>query len=287
VALAETDPETAEAAIEDMAKKLLGRDRQLIFVSASLIHHLVKPANDPILGALALNFILKIRNFETIGKLAAELQSIIAPLGMTAAASGFVSGPKALSGNPFHFTTWPEAWVKLYMENDFLLMDPLPRWARGSGRALAWSDLIRILPPRDAGRRVIEAGAKFGYLDGMAIPMRGNDNSLGLITIGGTRPAIPPEEQAFLTIIGRAAFEAAERIEHGGGSGKAAPIMTDREVECLGLLVQGHSDRQIAKILGISETTVRFHLGNAREKTGAVSRTHMAALAVKQGFATF
>jgi len=259
----------------------------LIFVSASPIHLLVKPPNDPMLGAQALNFIMKIRKFGTMDKLAVELQSIIAPLGMTAAASGFVSGPKALSGNPFHFTTWPEAWVKLYMENDFLLMDPLPRWARGSGRALAWSELIRILPPRDAGRRVIEAGRKFGYLDGMAIPMRGHDNSLGLITIGGGRPSIPLVEQAFFTIIGRAAFEAAERIERGGDLGQAAPIMTDREIECLGLLVQGHSDRQIGKILGISETTVRFHIGNAREKTGAVSRTHMAALAVAQGFATF
>jgi len=239
------------------------------------------------LGAKALNFILKVRKLDSMPKLAAALQTLIAPLGMTAAASGFVSGPKALSGNPFHFTTWPPAWVKLYMENDFLLQDPLPRWARGSGRALAWSELIRILPPRDAGRRVIEAGAKFGYLDGMAIPMRGHDNALGLITFGGARPSIPPEEQALLTIIGRAAFEAAERIEHGGNSGKAAPIMTDREIECLGLLVQGHSDRQIAKILGISETTVRFHIGNAREKTGAVSRTHMAALAAAQGFAAF
>ncbi len=247
----------------------------------------MKTAGDPSLGEQALKFILKIRKLDSMPKLAAELQSIIAPLGMTAAASGFVSGPKALSGNPFHFTTWPEAWVKLYIENDFLMMDPLPRWARGSGRALAWSELIRILPPRDAGRRVIEAGRQFGYLDGMAIPMRGHDNSLGLITIGGTLPAISPEAQAFLTIIGRAAFEAAERIEHGGSAGKPAPIMTDREIECLGLLVQGHSDRQIAKILGISETTVRFHIGNAREKTGAVSRTHMAALAVAQGFASF
>jgi len=238
------------------------------------------------LGAQALNFIMKIRKFGTMDKLAVELQSIIAPLGMTAAASGFVSGPKALSGNPFHFTTWPEAWVKLYMENDFLLMDPLPRWARGSGRALAWSDLIRILPPRDDGRRVIEAGRRFGFLDGMAIPMRGNDNSLGLITFGGARPVIPPEAQVFLTIIGRAAFEAAERIEHGG-FGKPAPVMTHREIECLGLLVQGHSDRQIAKLLGIAQTTVRFHIGNAREKTGAVSRTHLAALAVAQGFVSF
>ncbi len=247
----------------------------------------MKPAIDQTLGAQALDFILEIRKFESMPKLAAALQSLIVPLGVTAVASGFVSGPKAVSGMPFHFTNWPEDWVKLYMENDFLLLDPLPRWARASGRALSWSELFRILPPRDAGRRVIEAARQFGYLDGMAIPMRADDNSLGLISFGSTRPSIAPAEQAFLTIIGRAAFDAAERIEHGGNTGKAAPIMTEREIECLGLLVLGHSDRQIGKILGISEATVRFHIGNAREKTGAVSRTHMAALAVAQGFATF
>jgi LuxR family quorum-sensing system transcriptional regulator CciR len=121
----------------------------------------------------------------------------------------------------------------------------------------------------------------------LLIPVRGEDNSLGLVAFGTPRASLSPAEQIFLTITGRAAFEAAERIEQGGVAGRAAPAMTEREIGCLALLVQGHSDREIAGILGVSEATVRFHLTNAREKTGAVSRTHMAALAVQFGYGSF
>ncbi len=239
------------------------------------------------LDGIALQFILKIAQATQMAEIATELEMIIAPLGITAAASGFVSGPKAASGNPFHFTNWSEAWIARYMESNFLLVDPLPRWARSSGRPITWSELFRILPPRDAGRLAIEAAASFGYVEGMAIPVRADNNALGLVAFGSSRPAITPAEQAFLTIVGRAAFEAAERIERGADISRVAPIMTEREIECLALLVHGHSDRDIASILGVSEPTVRFHIGNAREKTGAVSRTHMAALAVIQGYASF
>jgi DNA-binding CsgD family transcriptional regulator len=239
------------------------------------------------LGTVAIEFALQAQAHKTIPALAASLQAVVAPLDVTAAASGFVSGPRAASLNPFHFTNWPEEWVKIYTENGFLLDDPLPRWVRSAGRALSWSELFRVLPPRDAGRRVIEAAVRFGYLDGMAIPMRADDNYLGLVSFGSLRAEISPAEQVFLTIVGRAAFEAAERIERDGAAGRVAPIMTEREIECLGLLVQGHSDREIGKILGVSEATARFHLTNAREKSGAQSRTHMAALAMAQGYVSF
>jgi DNA-binding CsgD family transcriptional regulator len=63
--------------------------------------------------------------------------------------------------------------------------------------------------------------------------------------------------------------------------------MTEWEMTCLALLVQGHSDAEIGKMLGVSAPTVRFHLGNARGKCGATSRTHMAVLAVLQGFVAY
>jgi DNA-binding CsgD family transcriptional regulator len=239
------------------------------------------------LGAVAFEFAVQSQTMASIPELTAALQAAVLPLEVTAAASGFISGPRAASLQPFHFTNWPEAWVKTYVENAFLLADPLPRWARASGRALTWSALFRLLPARDAGRRVIEAASAFGFAEGMAIPMRADDNSLGLVSFGSLRPVITPAEQVFLTIIGRAAFEAAERIERGGEIGRVAAIMTEREIECLGLLVHGHSDREIGRILGVSEATARFHIGNAREKSGAVSRTHMAALATTQGYVSF
>jgi DNA-binding CsgD family transcriptional regulator len=239
------------------------------------------------LGRAAFDFAVQSQTKTSIPELTAALQAVSLPLGITAAASGYVSGPRAASLAPFHFTTWPEAWVKIYLENEFLLADPLPRWARASGRAITWSALFRILPPRDAGRRIIEAASAFGYAEGMAIPARGADNALGLVAFASSRPVITQAEQMFLTIIGRAAFEAAERIETGGKAGRVAAIMTEREIECLGLLVHGHSDREISRVLGVTEATVRFHIHNARQKSGAVSRTHMAVLATTQGYVSF
>jgi DNA-binding CsgD family transcriptional regulator len=229
-------------------------------------------------------FAVYVRDLDDMAQLAAETLETIEPLGMTAAASGIVAGPKANASSPFHFTNWPESWLSYYGANDFLLCDPLPRWARNSGVPVTWSALIAALPPRDPGRQVVIDAKRFGFTEGMAIPMRSADNSVGLISVGGPRDTLQPAEQVFLTLVARAAFEAADRIERGGEQARPAPMLSARELECVVLVVRGHSDAQIAKLLGLGETTVRFHLRNAREKLGAGSRSHLSAIAVAQGY---
>lgn len=243
-----------------------------------------EPDADDALAHRAWSFALGARRVTTMPALAGLVTATVRPLGMTAAASGYVSGPRATSGNPFHFTDWPDDWIAIYVAENFLNDDPLPRWARASGNAITWRDLIALLRPRDPGRRVVETGMRNGFTEGMAIPTRAADNSVGLVSIGGDRPPLTAAEQLCLTIIGRAAFEAGDRILRDGDPGAAAPILTAREMECLAALVQGHSDREISALLGISEPTIRFHLNNAREKLGAISRTHLAALAIAQGY---
>ena len=63
------------------------------------------------------------------------------------------------------------------------------------------------------------------------------------------------------------------------------PSFSPREIDCLSLLVLGHTDREIARSLSITHATVRFHLDSARRKSSARSRTHLAALAVSLGVA--
>jgi DNA-binding CsgD family transcriptional regulator len=203
---------------------------------------------------------------------------------MTAAASGLVSGVKAGSANPFHFADWPKDWVAYYTDNKLMVIDPVLRWARNSGAPLTWSDLYCTLSPRDPGHRVFEASRRFGFSEGMVVPMRSSDNRLGVVSFGGPRGQISPADQALLAAVARCAFEAAERIETKGYVGRPAAILSAREIECLAILVRGHSDQQLAKLLGLSIPTVRFHLANARDKLGAKSRTHLAALAVAQGY---
>jgi DNA-binding CsgD family transcriptional regulator len=241
-------------------------------------------SDDSGLGPRAFAFALDAARFTTMDRLAEAVTRAIAPLGMTAAASGVVAGPKAATGNPFHFTNWPDFWVDLYRDEDFLLADPIPRWARNSGQALTWTTLINLLPRRDRGRRVIEIAAKHGYLEGVLVPMRTRDNSPGLISLGGGRKSLSLAEKTYLVMIGRVAFEHADRIENRNAAGQAAPILTLREIECLTLLVGGHGDAEIGKLLGMTVRTVRFHLGNARKKFRATSRTQLAALATANGY---
>jgi two-component system, NarL family, response regulator LiaR len=59
--------------------------------------------------------------------------------------------------------------------------------------------------------------------------------------------------------------------------------LTPREREVLGLIAGGRSNKRIALELGISEKTVKTHVGHLLEKLGVSDRTQAAMLAVREG----
>ncbi len=61
--------------------------------------------------------------------------------------------------------------------------------------------------------------------------------------------------------------------------------LTTREIEVLGLVASGRTNRQIARQLHISEHTVARHVSNLFAKTGAASRTALGAFAYKHDLA--
>jgi DNA-binding NarL/FixJ family response regulator len=65
----------------------------------------------------------------------------------------------------------------------------------------------------------------------------------------------------------------------------AGPIgaeLTAREIEVLGCLAAGMSNKQVARSLGISVRTVTVHVSNLLRKTGSASRTEAALWAVRR-----
>jgi DNA-binding CsgD family transcriptional regulator len=59
------------------------------------------------------------------------------------------------------------------------------------------------------------------------------------------------------------------------------PGLTRREEEILSLVARGHSNRQVAKMLWVTQQTVKFHLSNIYRKLGVSNRTeasHWASL---------
>jgi two-component system, NarL family, response regulator LiaR len=62
--------------------------------------------------------------------------------------------------------------------------------------------------------------------------------------------------------------------------------LTEREVEVLRLVAQGRSNQQIARLLVVSEATVRTHVSSILSKLHLASRTQAALYALREGLAS-
>lgn len=69
---------------------------------------------------------------------------------------------------------------------------------------------------------------------------------------------------------------------HAATAALDAPL-TPREIEVLALLAEGASNKTIARRLGISVNTAKFHVGQLLDKLDATGRTDAVAQAVRSG----
>lgn len=128
--------------------------------------------------------------------------------------------------------------------------DPGALWAAVAGRSS-----VRAVLAREAAAAEIVA-AVVGAAAGLAVLPVAVANTLA--------PAPPP------------APIAASLTPDGGP-------LTPREIEILGMLAEGLGNKIIARRLGISDHTVKFHVGSIMGKLGAGSRTEAVTLGVRRG----
>ena len=110
-------------------------------------------------------------------------------------------------------------------------------------------------------QRAMRAGAS-GYI---LKSMPKNELLAVIRTVHAGRRYLPPEVAARLS-------------EHLGEDN-----LTDRELQVLRLIRDGHRNKQIADQLAIAETTVNFHIKNLVDKLQANDRTHAVTIAVRRG----
>jgi two-component system, NarL family, response regulator len=63
----------------------------------------------------------------------------------------------------------------------------------------------------------------------------------------------------------------------------ARPELSDRELQVLGYVANGRSNKEISKILCISENTVKAHVKSLLTKLHAIGRTEAIAIAMQRG----
>ena len=79
--------------------------------------------------------------------------------------------------------------------------------------------------------------------------------------------------------------QAQQSLSASVARGASGPFsnLTDRETDVLRLIANGHSNKEIAKHLGLTEGTVKGYVSTILAKTGTADRTQAALLAVKSG----
>lgn len=87
--------------------------------------------------------------------------------------------------------------------------------------------------------------------------------------------------------VGRRAYDPemlARAHKHISGMSAQIEGLTDRELEVLAQASQGKTNKEIGKLLFISDRTVQGHLKNIYQKFGVTSRTEAVAVALQHGF---
>ena len=84
--------------------------------------------------------------------------------------------------------------------------------------------------------------------------------------------------------LGEAPSDAAPTLERAStkGAGSASGL-TRREVEILRLVAMGHSNSELARMLWVTDQTIKFHLSNIYRKTATANRTAASRWALAHG----
>jgi DNA-binding NarL/FixJ family response regulator len=129
-------------------------------------------------------------------------------------------------------------------------------------------------------------------LPGFAVVLLSNETALPLLR-SGARAVLPHGATAREIGLAIDAAAAGLLVLHPDGleSARAEQVMapsangplSNREIEVLRMLSEGHANKEIAYRLGISEHTVKFHVASLFQKLNASSRTEAVTLGVRQG----
>ncbi len=139
--------------------------------------------------------------------------------------------------------------------------------------------------------------AREGFKTYGAVPLVSRGKLLGALEVFH-RSALTPDQEwvAFLDALGSVAAVAIdsaqmqERLRQTRGSdqlrrpSRAAPDISQVEKEILRLAVGGMTNREIAGEVHLSQNTVKFHMRQILQKTGAANRTELAHTAAKEGW---
>lgn len=193
-----------------------------------------------------------------------------------------------------HIRAMAASWRANYLKRELFKSDFVYRACRVTSMPVVWSydsrpEIVLRVGQTATGRELMSIEQMVtltGMRGGISVPIRGPGAFLGYVAFASSdrlETLLSQHEEYgdylfaiayrfYDTMIDKLAVHAAQ-----------GPRLSARELECMSLLAIGKTLDEAATILGLSYSTVRFHLQNAERKLGTRNRSHAIARAAFLG----
>jgi DNA-binding CsgD family transcriptional regulator len=190
----------------------------------------------------------------------------------------------ALDRTVFLALVWPESWRKFYLGSGLLRRDPLIDALKRRPEPFTWSELQRDRESSALGTKALQVFAEHGWTEWLAVPIPRGDQRFGLVTLYGRRlRTFNANEKSQLAMLSYCFHERLRSLVPKYGFAVPPLGLTKREIDALRLIASGATDRDVARTLGISQSTAHEHFENAKRKLRVSTRAEASAIAVSLG----
>jgi DNA-binding CsgD family transcriptional regulator len=176
-------------------------------------------------------------------------------------------------GNP------PAGYADISRDTDRALKDPVLARLLGQSLPVMYDRHTYVHADVD---ELWEIQAQYGYKTGVAVKLHLPGEKVFLLGMD-REESLPEPGQQLMQVIGGLqllashAMSAADRLLSTQVHRQSLPKLTKREMDVLSWTAQGKTAWEVSVILGMSEKTVNFHLGNAMRKL-EVNSKHQAVI---------
>ncbi|NVJ71450.1 MAG: LuxR family transcriptional regulator [Alphaproteobacteria bacterium] len=157
-------------------------------------------------------------------------------------------------------------WYEFYRKHYLFIEDRAPRHAAGTSYPFQWKDIVNKLELTEGERKVMEEPRNFGLTEGLVIPMHGAGNEFATFTASGDGFRCDETIKGALQIMANRAYQRATEIRGEDELLMLGPELSPREREALTWVREKKSNTDIAQLMNISPSTVRFHLSSIMKK---------------------
>ena len=196
----------------------------------------------------------------------------------------------AANGSAIRIHNYPDRWADYYDRQALGISDPVHRGSHVTSVGFRWSRLPEMIPLTAQDRRMLALGRAEGIGEGFTVPAHVPGEAHGSCSFANTTGRPMPDEMLLVAqFAGACAFEAARRLwsTRGHLPTLPPPMLTDRQRDCLLWAARGKGNWEIARILDISEETVRRHIKQACARYDVNKRSLLAIRALFDGTLTF